>query len=844
MDSNNFWSRLREARAVQGLLVFLGASWLILQLLDIFIDNLGVPPWTMVGAVIILGIGLVIQLSVVWVQALHLTRRNANREEEDGPSDSQAEPFKEPPREIPNFTWARFALGGIFAFALLFGISGVYVLFVQVAEGSSPEPVATSAPSAAPGVAVLPFMVSGAQLDQIGDGMANLLSTNIDGAGGLRSIDNRTVLARWDELVQGQGRPDQPTNLAVARAAGAEYALLGSAVAVGSDVRLQVDIYDVASGDLLDRRQVEGRPDSVLSLVDRLSVDAIDVILGRTLEENRVGNLRNLMTASIPALKEFLDGEAEYRSSDFEAARTHFEQAIVHDSTFALAYYQLSNTWGWTNGPGHPGAVENRGRAVELGDRLPERQSLLVRATDQLFLGELGTIDMLEDAVARYPDHAEAWYLLGDAYFHLGARSLASPRQMDDAFAQAVALDPKFAPFHIHLLDLSFPLGDSALASRRIQNYRDLAEGSLFDRRSRLQFDLAYGDPGTRRIAQIQLEATPVEDLRPAASAYLNACCWHAKEPVLRELRQRGDEDTQAFAVGQLASGAMSHGEIRKALDLYEDPAINPGARVCTLSFYSAFGYPLPDDLLDPMPSLDDMERKETMEPLCRALYAGSKGRWAAFDDVVAYYEGLQPKTEGESAYDHDHDPQVMARSLRGYKLWQRGQPEAALPLIEEAFREGLFGWWLGEVYEELGRYQEAARFYAAQYLFPPAYYRLGRVYEQLGEPEKGRRRLRNVRERVGERGSRARVLGARSRRGDPADFRSAGHRSGPRSAESRPGSRSGRRDAQARGASNGSSGANAMPGEESTARPRTPRSRACRADRRGTCAARWFPDV
>jgi len=738
MDSNNFWSRLRAARAVQGLLVFLGASWLILQLLDIFIDNLGVPAWTMVGAIIILGIGLVIQLSVVWVQALHLARPDADGEGGDRAAEVEMEAPGARTSEVLNFTWARFALGGIFAFALLFGISGAYVLFVQNAEGSSPDPVAASTTSAAPGVAVLPFTVSGAQLDQIGDGMANLLSTNLDGAGGLRAIDNRTVLARWDELMQGRDRADQPTNLAVARAAGAQYALLGSAVAVGSDVRLQVDVYDVETGDLLDRRQVEGRPDSILSLIDRLSVVAVAVIIGRTLDETRVGNLGNLMTTSIPALKEFLDGETAYRSADFEIARAAFERAIAHDSGFALAYYQLSNTWGWTDGPGHPGAVENRRRAAELGDRLPERQALLVRSTDDLFLGKLSTIDQLEDAVERYPDHAEAWYLLGEAYFHLGARSLASPQEMDDAFAHAVDLDPNFAPFHIHLLDLSFPLRDSLLAARRIERYGELAAGSLFDRRSRLQFDLTYGDSGARRLARIQLEATPVEDLRSVAAGILNACCWHAKEPVLRELRDRGDRDTRAFAVSQLASGAMSHGEVRKALALYEDPAIKPAHRVCTFGFYSAFGYPLPEDLLDATLALDELgSGDDDMGPLCRALHAGRKGRWSDFDRVVAHYEGLEPRPEGEPTYHHD--PEVIARSLRGYKLWRRGQPEAALPLVEEGFREGLFGWWLGDVYEELGRDEEAARFYAAQYLFPPAYQRLGRVYERLGEPEKAR---------------------------------------------------------------------------------------------------------
>ena len=181
---------------------------------------------------------------------------------------------------------------------------------------------------------------------------------------------------------------------------------------------------------------------------------------------------------------------------------------------------------------------------------------------------------------------------------------------------------------------------DSTLASRRIKRYGELAAGSLFDRRSRLQFDLTYGDSGTRRVALIQLEATPVEDLRSVASGHLNACCWHAKEPVLRELRNRGDRDTRTFAVSQLASGAMSHGEIRKALELYEERAINPANKVCTLGFYSAFGYPLPEELLDATLALGELGSgdDDNTGPLCRALHAGRKGRWSDFDRVVAHY--------------------------------------------------------------------------------------------------------------------------------------------------------------------------------------------------------------
>lgn len=734
MDSDDFWARLKEARAVQGLLVFLGATWLVLQLLDIFIDNLGLPAWTMVGAIILLTIGLVIQLAVVWVQALLLAR---------GEGEGEAEPQSALVRDAAaSFTWARFALGGTFAFALLFGLAGVWIILTGPTEGTASDFAIDD--GAAPGVAVLPFSVNGQDLEELGEGMVTLLSTNLDGVTGLRAIDSRTVLARWDELVGEGDRPDQSTNLRVARATGARYALLGSAVEIGDDVRLQADVFDLATGEGLDHRQIVGAPDNLLGLVDQLSIEVIDVILGQQAELGPSLSVATVTTTSIPALKAYLDGEVAYQRADFEGAREDYARAIADDSTFALAHYQLANAWGWSNGPAHPQAVAHRRRAVELSDRLPERQALLVQATDEVFRGDLAAIDKLRSAVTRYPDHAEAWYLLGDAYFHLGARSLASLDEIADAFGRAIALNPGFAPFHIHLLDLSFPLADSAGAWTRIQRYGDLAPGSQFDARSRLQFALSFGDSVTRRSATRRLEGLDMTELHAAASPYLNGCCWHARDAVLTEITERtieeGDADHYGTMVTQIATGAMMHGEMNRALELFAEPGVNESTRVCNLAFYQVLGLPLPETLLDQLLTVDEIDSTVLVEPVCRALYAGQRGRWRDFARIVAHLDSLaaSPDTTYEAGLGRV-TPAAYALSLRGFELWKRGQPEAALPLVEQAFSEGILGWWLGPLYEELGRDEDAARFYAAQWNFPLSYHSLGRVQERLDRPAEAR---------------------------------------------------------------------------------------------------------
>ncbi len=379
--------------------------------------------------------------------------------------------------------------------------------------------------------------------------------------------------------------------------------------------------------------------------------------------------------------------------------------------------------------------MQSRRRAVELGDRLPERQALLVQATDELFEGEMSAIEKLRGAVARWPDHAEAWYLLGDAYFHLGPRSMASPSDMDDAFAQAVALDPQFAPFHIHLVDISFPLRDSAQAARRIDAYGTLANGSLFHRRAQVQFDLTFGDVDQRNAAQRELVSLSDDDLSSTAAGYLNACCWHAKQPVLEELRNREDAHARRYATQQFANGSMSHGQVTQALALYEDPAIEPLQRACTLAIYGALEFPIPREVAREALADERIPEDAPMAHMCRAMFAGSIGDWAEFDRHLASARAAEIDKDGGR-----YDSESVVAGLEGYRLWRRGQITEAREPSERAFSDGVFAWWLGDVYERSGDDVQAARFYSAHYLFPLAYLELGKANERLGETEAARR--------------------------------------------------------------------------------------------------------
>ncbi|MGH7588303.1 MAG: adenylate/guanylate cyclase domain-containing protein, partial [Gemmatimonadota bacterium] len=368
-------------------------------------------------------------------------------------------------------------IAGIAAALLLAGGIGYLVL-----RGNGPSPEPAIAGGAGPGIAILPFDVRGTEHETMREGMVDLLTTNLDGAGGLRAIDSRTVLAEWRERVPGEQTPALATALQIAAATGARYAIVGNVVPIGDDMRVLADVHDLESGESLGRDQVEGSPDSIFRLVDDLSI----ALLRRLLEDEgalpRV-DLASITTHSVPALKAFLEGEALYRRSDFRRAIPAYETAIEADSTFALAYSRMSEAYGWVERGGGPRTLEYLDLAERYAGRLPAREADLLRIRLAFSRNGRDATELARAGSEKYPDDPEAWNLLGEVYHHLGYQSLASRAEVEDAFRRATRLDPAYGPAYIHPLDHAFFRAESAPAAELLSVLDELgAESDYLDR--------------------------------------------------------------------------------------------------------------------------------------------------------------------------------------------------------------------------------------------------------------------------------------------------------------------------------------------------------------------------
>jgi tetratricopeptide (TPR) repeat protein len=475
MPKPDLWTRLRQARIVQVVLVYLGVSWGVLQAVDVLQNTLSLPQWVGPVAVILLFIGLVIIGATAWVQSLPST--SAMEERGEVPSDWEIAP-RDFGRSLlsgnlPHLTWGRTILGGVVSLSLLFGASGLFVILTGKRPALGPPEAGAAA--AADGIAVVPFDVRGDGLEIWREGMMDLLTNNLDGVGGYRTIDARTVMARWRTAVGDQDAPDLQAALRAAGATGARYALLGSVVGLEQNVRLVANLYDLDTGTEVAQGAAEGPSSEVLNLADDLAVETMRALLQEVGREG-AGDLtaENMTTRSLPALAAFLEGEQHYRKGEFAEAVQAFERAVASDTAFAIALIRLSEAYGWLEDESSEQMLEYGEKAMAYEDRLSPRYQFMLEAWNALNHLEPGGVEVLKEAVKKYPDDPETWFLLAETYIHVGDATYGTEEDIVRAIDRAVSLDPDFAPYYLHVADFHVIRGDSLGAREAIRRYETL----------------------------------------------------------------------------------------------------------------------------------------------------------------------------------------------------------------------------------------------------------------------------------------------------------------------------------------------------------------------------------
>jgi tetratricopeptide (TPR) repeat protein len=750
-------SELKRRKVFRVAGVYAVVAFVVVQVADIVFPALHLPAWTVTLVVSLALLGFPIALVLAW--ALEVTPDGVKRTQPTAPPPPQA-------TAESSGDSRRLAIGLIAGFCIAVGGLGTYGWITSGGPASGDEASAYDhdvgeagpAPDTALDphrVAVLPFAVRGAEeLEYLGESMVELLGRSLDGAGPLRTTDPRAVLSRVAHEAFPVLGPEEGRE--VAESFGAGLYLLGSITRVGEEIRLEAAWYG-SEGQQLGSEEVTPRSEAeILTGIDDLARSAVAALLGE--EVHHRGVLAEQTTASLEALRAYLDGQAHMRRNDFEAAADAFQRAMDADPDFTLAHYWLSRVAGWTWEWYEPG-LQAAQRAVELSENLPHRDRQLIAANLAHMEGRFDEAERLyRFLIDTDPNDVEAWYMLGEAVYHAanirGSSALLARRY----FERAVEMDPTLNEPLYHLMEIAGAERDTELLDRITGDLDRRSLGSWEEEVYPAVRAYLLGDPPHADISQED------PDVIWGATWFLQR--WGMFEEVEALIRPftRPDrsEDTRRGAHTLIASLLLFRGKLESAgMEISAadaDPHMQ--AWMATLPFLpgEVFTREERSSLLERVLAWDPETADHDYAPNLEAerlyllgLLHATNGDERQALDAAARLRAMEPDGRAPSGQTN------LARGIEVEVRRQRGDPEGALDILQAFEFEGGASMYervykaererflRAELLAAAGRFQEALGWYQTldgRYvpgemgLLAPAYLGRGRVLEALDRPE------------------------------------------------------------------------------------------------------------
>jgi tetratricopeptide (TPR) repeat protein len=284
---------------------------------------------------------------------------------------------------------------------------------------------------------VLPFAVSGPPTAAfLGASMVDLFHMALDGVARIRVEYAPTNLRRLGQLSDPR---DVGSATGVALEIGAGRVITGTVVALGSDVRIRAEVFDV----LRSKRQfvVEGRAtmDNVAAVVDSLAAAILARRLVPRAERDRI-NVGEYATKSAKALQAYLVARQHSRRGERRVASDSVKSALRLDPDFGLAYLLLHRIESAHNGITGMTAAAIEAAARQRSARFPERVRVKFDTLQEPG-NRLQHLAKAQANVARFPDDPDMAFYLADQYFHHGLNLGEPSERVIAAFRRAIALD-------------------------------------------------------------------------------------------------------------------------------------------------------------------------------------------------------------------------------------------------------------------------------------------------------------------------------------------------------------------------------------------------------------------
>ncbi|MGD8496847.1 MAG: tetratricopeptide repeat protein [Gemmatimonadales bacterium] len=359
-------TELHDRSMWQVLGMYLGMSWIVLQVVDVIGNNFGLPEWVAPAALILLLVGLPIVLATAFVQK---GLRPANVAPATGGSAPARERASSGPPTTAHrlFTWKKALLGGVGAFALLAFVVGAWLAMRAAGIGPVGTLVAKGQLEKRALVVLADFEAADSAL---ADAATEALRVDLSQSDVIRLADPALVeeaLQRMDRDPAERLTPELASELALREGAGA--VVTGEINRAGSGHVFSAQVVSVADGSVLtSQRESAATEADVIPAIDRLS-KKLRERMGDSYRSMSSGPpLERVTTSNLEALKLYS------RATDPNVDEvTLLQQAVALDSSFAMAWRALGIQYR-NRRTNRAGMIDAFTRAFEYRDHLTETE--------------------------------------------------------------------------------------------------------------------------------------------------------------------------------------------------------------------------------------------------------------------------------------------------------------------------------------------------------------------------------------------------------------------------------------------------------------------------------------
>jgi tetratricopeptide (TPR) repeat protein len=300
------------------------------------------------------------------------------------------------------------------------------------------------------------------EIGYLGEGVVDLISTQLDEIPTLRSVDPNLLISRVGREISGSRNPGEYAR--ISSGLGATKFILGNIIELGETLQFSATKYSSDGQKIITQTVKADQRNTLPETIDELIKNLVAEELNETGFE--MGSLGAMTSNNLESLKFYLKGEQAFRDS--RSSKKWFQQAVELDSTFALAWFRLSQLGGSDQWQSNEFAYQKWSKYVHT---MPQKWQDYYNANKGY--GPAG--DKFKRLAERYDQTAElvasygSYLYYGSPYFG-GSATAGKPY-----YLKAMELDPQNQR-HIHTLTkIAMMESDSAA----IQQYLSMVDSTF-----------------------------------------------------------------------------------------------------------------------------------------------------------------------------------------------------------------------------------------------------------------------------------------------------------------------------------------------------------------------------